>query len=87
LKIKYLDRHVLGSRPASYLVYNFNSSIGLDWSGDWSIYVMEETGWYTYDGFMVAIESLVQTRILLVGYIWWGNNGANTIAQISITFV
>jgi hypothetical protein len=36
----------LGSRPASYLVYNFNSSIGLDWAAIGQ-YVVEETGWYT----------------------------------------
>jgi hypothetical protein len=83
--------YVLGSRPASYLVYNFNASIGLDWAGDWSIcYWKKPVGTHTdgFDGY--SIESLgANSNTVGGGYIWWGkDNGSNTISQATpSTFV
>lgn len=63
-----------GTRGASNLSYNFNSSIGLDWNGDWSIvYFKKPIATYndTFTGY--CIESIgCNSNSVGGGYQWFG---------------
>ena len=70
------------SRGATNLAFNLNSTLGLDWSGDWSIcYWKKPISTYldTLAGY--SIESIgANTGYGATFYQWWGKtNGANTL--------
>ena len=63
-----------GSRGETYLTYNFNSSIGLDWNGDWSIVYWKKPIGTRDDTFNhYNIESLgCNNNSVGGGYAYWG---------------
>lgn len=70
------------------LEYNFNSSIGLDWSGDWSICYMKKpigtsNGATNLTGY--NIESVgCNSNSVGGGYLWWGKtSGSNSLSGTS----
>jgi hypothetical protein len=72
--------YVFGTRAASHLSYNFNSSLGLNWNGDWSIvYFKKPIATYndTFTGY--CIESLgCNSNSVGGGYVWFGKvNGGD----------
>jgi len=76
----------VSSRGEGKLKFNFYDSIGLDWSGDWSIvYFKTPMGTATNNLAGYSIESIgCNGNTVGGGYLWWGkNNGADTIAQAS----
>jgi hypothetical protein len=88
-KTSFATPFINGSRGASYLEYNLNSSYALDWSKDWSIvYWKKPIG--TYTGTMTAynIESLgSNSNSVGGGYIWWGKtNSSNDINGTGVSF-
>ena len=65
---------VNGTRGASTLEYNLNSSIGLDWNGDWSItYWKKPVSTYNDNLTGYNIDSLgSNANGVGGGYLWWG---------------
>lgn len=78
--------YVNGSRGTGDLTYNFNTSIGLDWSDNWTISYWKKPV-ATYDDTMsnYNIESLgCNGNSVGGGYLWWGkDSGANSISTSS----
>lgn len=71
------------TRSNGSLEFNLSGSIGLDWSGDWTVsYWKYPTGTHTGNGLTgYNIESLgANSNTVGGGYTWWGKaNGANVI--------
>jgi len=68
------------------LQYNLNSTLGLNWNGDWSIcYMKKPIGTHTGEASLTgySIESLgSNSNSVGGGYIWWGkNNGSNALSS------
>ena len=80
----YLTPFINGTIGASSLTYNLNSSIGLDWSGDWTICYWKKP-MATQDDSLnyYNIESVgCNGNSVGGGYVWWGKNaGNNTISN------
>lgn len=79
------DAYVIGSGG---LEYNLNSSIGLDWSGDWSIcYMKKPIGTHYGESNLTgySIESLgCNGNSVGGGYFFWGKtNNSNSMHQVS----
>jgi len=77
---------VNGIRGISELEFNFNSSIGLDWSGNWSIiYWKKPVGTSNNSLTGYNIESLgCNSNSVGEGYLWWGkDNGSDAISNSS----
>lgn len=67
------------------LLYNLNSSIGMDWNGNWSIcYMKKPIGTHLGEANLTgySLESLgSNSNVVGGGYIWWGKvNGSNTLS-------
>ncbi len=69
----------LTTRPATKLQYNLNSSIGLDWNGDWSIiYWVMPVGTSTGTLTGYNLSSLgCNGNTVGGGYIWWGKTSGS----------
>lgn len=79
----FASPYTSSSRGASSLEYNLNSSIGLDWGGNWTIcYWKKPMGTYTDNLTGYNIESLGCNSNSVGGaHIWWGkDNGGNSLA-------
>ncbi len=74
---------VSGTRSTSSLEFNFNTSIGLDWSGNWSLsYWKRPQATYTDLLTGYSIESFGSNGNPNGGYYWYGkDNGANTLSS------
>lgn len=83
--VSYPALHPLNSRGTSDLEYNLNSSIGLNWGGEWTIsYFKKPMGTHLSGLFTgYSIESLgCNGNSVGGGYRWWGKeNGSNIIAD------
>jgi len=74
--------YVNGTRSTSYIAFNFNSSIGLSWAGDWSIvYWKKPVATHSNNLTGYNIESLgCNGNSTGGGYTWWGKtDGVDTI--------
>lgn len=84
-RTSYSTPFMSGSRGLIDLEYNFNSSIGLDWSSNWTIaYWKKPVGTATANALTgYSIESLgSNSNSVGGGYIWWGKDSSvNTIAS------
>jgi len=81
--------YVNGTRGASSLTFNLNSSIGLDWSSEWTVcYWKKPIGTFTDNFSGYNIESLGCNSNSVGGdYTWWGKeNGGNAIAVAGYSF-
>jgi len=83
VELEFAPAFISGTtRTLSYLEYNFNGSIGLDWSGDWSICYWKKpiaTSNNLLTGY--SIESLgSNSNSVGGGYTWFGKaNGSDVI--------
>jgi len=78
--------YVLGTRAAGKLQFNLNSSIGLNWSGDWSIcYWKKPVGTRNDVLTDYNIDSLgCNSNSVGTGYTFWGKtSGANTVGRVT----
>jgi len=81
---------VNGTRGNSDLTYNFNSSIGLDWSGDWTICYWKKPIATHSDNFTgYNIESMgCNGNTIGNTYIWWGKtDGSDNIFGTDVSSV
>ena len=84
--LPFLPPFVKGSRGASNLAFNLNSTIGLDWNGNWSVvYWKKPIG--TNNNLLTGynIESLgCNSNSVGGGNVFWGKNaGVNALISIS----
>lgn len=77
----FISPYTPSFRDFSKLHFNLNSSIGLDWSGDWSIaYFKKPIGYNSISGQYYSIESLgANNNSVGGGYTWWGKDSSGNI--------
>jgi hypothetical protein len=84
----YSTPFVSGTRGVSYLEYNLNSTLGLDWSGDWTIAYWKKAIGTSNAGALTgySIDSLgSNSNSVGGGYHWWGKRSG--YEDVSIDWV